>query len=114
MNLLSFIGMAMIPVFFMRNPYFTIVGRQYTVSLIYGFIAPFLMVHIARATSTDVLATSTYDDHADSNVSGSNLCYRACNNANIFCCEKVQLDVVCCLQPVRALFTVRMGYLYVR
>ena len=52
-NVLTFIMMGFVPVYFMRNMYTTVCGRQFTMSVIYEYIASFAMMFTAMQMQAD-------------------------------------------------------------
>ena len=46
-TLLTFILSSFVPIWFLRNPYTTVCGRQFTSTLLYGYIAPFAMIAVS-------------------------------------------------------------------
>ena len=57
LNVLSFMLVGFLPIYYMRNMYTTVCGRQFTMSVIYGYIAPFAMMFTAIQMQVDSTLT---------------------------------------------------------
>ena len=56
-DVLSFMLIGFLPIYFMRNMYTTVCGRQFTMSVIYEYIAPFAMIFAAIQMQVDSTLT---------------------------------------------------------